>query len=132
MAEPALESILGEVLRTAGGGPRPLFTPGFNTISTSAANLGCAEVKLDFWFDFSWPPASSRSAHEGRGVREGFVLWRRGLGLSMVRSGGMWSGWDWVLFNFGLLFEEGDWNLSYQDISGNCGPKETDYIKLKM
>lgn len=49
----------------------------------------------------------------------------------MVRSCGMWSGWHWVLFNFGLLFEERDRNLGYQDISGSCGSKEKDYIKKK-
>lgn len=50
----------------------------------------------------------------------------------MVRSCGMWSGWHWVLFNFGLLFEERDRNLGYQDISGSCGSKEKDYIKKNV
>lgn len=50
----------------------------------------------------------------------------------MVRSCGMWSGWHWVLFNFGLLFEERDRNLSYKDVSRSCGQTEKDYIKLEM
>lgn len=119
VAEPALERVLGEVLRTAVGRPRPLFASGFDTVSAAAANLGRAEVKLDFGFDFSRPPSSSRPAHEGRGVREGIFLWRRGLRLSRVGTGGMWSGWHWDLLNFGLPFEERDRNLSYEDIPGS-------------